>query len=33
MVTILMTQVNWSWPSPPNVFRDFWTLACAAIDA
>lgn len=32
MVTILMTQVNWTSPNPPNVFRDFWTLAYSAID-
>ena len=32
MVTILMTQVNWTSPNPPTVFRDFWTLAYTAID-
>src|SRR5437588_111895 len=32
MVTILMTQVSWSSPNPPNVFRDFWTLSYSAID-
>jgi hypothetical protein len=32
MTTILLTQVGWTSPSPPNVCRDFWTLAYAAID-
>jgi CubicO group peptidase (beta-lactamase class C family) len=32
MVTILMTQVGWKSPSPPDVCLDFWTLAYAAID-
>ena len=32
MVTILLTQVAMQSPTPPNVFRDFWTLAYAAID-
>ena len=32
MVTILTTQQSWTSPSPPNVCRDFWTLAYAAID-
>src|SRR5437899_2203626 len=32
MVTILMTQQSWTSPSPPNVCRDFWTLAYQAID-
>ncbi|HYX50230.1 MAG TPA: serine hydrolase domain-containing protein [Ktedonobacteraceae bacterium] len=32
MVTILMTQQSWTSPDPPNVCRDFWTLAYQAID-
>jgi CubicO group peptidase (beta-lactamase class C family) len=32
MVTILMTQQSWTSPYPPNVCRDFWTLAYQAID-
>jgi CubicO group peptidase (beta-lactamase class C family) len=32
MVGILMTQRAWTSPSPPDVCRDFWTLAYAAID-
>jgi CubicO group peptidase (beta-lactamase class C family) len=32
MITILMTQAAWSAPIPPNVNRDFWTLAYQAID-
>jgi CubicO group peptidase (beta-lactamase class C family) len=32
MVTILMTQRAWTSPSPPDVCRDFWTLAYQAID-
>jgi CubicO group peptidase (beta-lactamase class C family) len=32
MVTLLMTQRAWASPSPPNVCRDFWTLAYQAID-
>ena len=32
MTTMLLTSTPWSSPSPPNVFRDFWTLAYAAID-
>ncbi|MGC9975050.1 MAG: serine hydrolase domain-containing protein [Gaiellaceae bacterium] len=32
MVTILMTQCAWASASPPNVCRDFWTLAYQAID-
>jgi len=32
MVTILMTQAAWTSPSPPDVCRYFWALACAAID-
>ncbi len=32
MVTILMTQQSWTSPNPPNVCRDFWTLAYQAID-
>jgi CubicO group peptidase (beta-lactamase class C family) len=32
MVTILMTQRAWTSPNPPEVCRDFWTLAYQAID-
>ncbi len=32
ITTILLTQVGWTSPIPPNVCRDFWTLAYAAID-
>ncbi|HEY7127107.1 MAG TPA: serine hydrolase, partial [Ktedonobacterales bacterium] len=32
LVTILMTQRAWASPNPPNVCRDFWTLAYQAID-
>lgn len=32
MITILMTQRAWSSPNPPDVSRDFWTLAYQAID-
>jgi CubicO group peptidase (beta-lactamase class C family) len=32
MVSILMTQVAWTSPNPPNVCRDFWTSAYATID-
>lgn len=32
LVTILMTQRMWTSPSPPDVCRDFWTLAYQAID-
>ncbi|MGH2578364.1 MAG: serine hydrolase domain-containing protein, partial [Actinomycetota bacterium] len=32
MITILMTQRAWSSPNPPDVCRDFWTLAYQAID-
>jgi CubicO group peptidase (beta-lactamase class C family) len=32
MVTILMTQSAWTSPNPPDVCRDFWTLAYQAID-
>jgi CubicO group peptidase (beta-lactamase class C family) len=32
MITILMTQKAWTSPNPPNVCRDFWTSAYAAID-
>jgi CubicO group peptidase (beta-lactamase class C family) len=32
MVTILMTQRAWTSPTPPDVCRDFWTLAYQAID-
>lgn len=32
MVTIMMTQCAWSSPHPPDVCRDFWTLAYQAID-
>jgi len=29
---ILLTQSAWNSPSPPDVCRDFWTLAYQAID-
>ena len=32
MVAILMTQVSWTSPSPPDVCLDFWTSAYQAID-
>jgi CubicO group peptidase (beta-lactamase class C family) len=32
LVGILMTQAAWTSPSPPNICRDFWALAYAAID-
>jgi len=32
MVTILMTQVDWTTPDPPNVTKDFLTSAYQAID-
>ena len=32
MTTLLMTQQSWTSPSPPNVCRDFWTLAYSSID-
>ena len=32
LVGILMTQRAWTSPSPPDVCRDFWTLAYQAID-
>jgi CubicO group peptidase (beta-lactamase class C family) len=32
MMTILLTQGAWTSPNPPNVCRDFWTLAYQAID-
>jgi len=32
MVTILMTQRAWTFPSPPDVCLDFWTSAYQAID-
>jgi hypothetical protein len=32
MTTILMTQRAWTSPNPPDVCRDFWTLAYQAID-
>jgi len=32
MITILMTQAAWTSPSPPDICRDFWTLAYQAID-
>jgi CubicO group peptidase (beta-lactamase class C family) len=32
MVAILMTQRLWDSPSPPAVYRDFWTSAYQAID-
>jgi CubicO group peptidase (beta-lactamase class C family) len=32
LVAILMTQVAWTSPNPPNVSRDFLTSAYQAID-
>jgi len=32
MIGIVMTQRLMESPEPPGVFRDFWTLAYAAID-
>lgn len=32
MITILMTQRAWASPTPPDIFRDFWTLAYQSID-
>jgi CubicO group peptidase (beta-lactamase class C family) len=32
LVGILMTQRAWTSPSPPDICRDFWTLAYQAID-
>jgi CubicO group peptidase (beta-lactamase class C family) len=32
LITLLMTQQAWTSPSPPDVCRDFWTLAYQAID-
>ncbi len=32
MITILMTQRAWASPNPPDICRDFWTLAYQAID-
>lgn len=32
MTTILMTQVAWTSPNPPNICHDFWTTAYQAID-
>ena len=32
MTTILLTQVAFTSPAPPDVLRDFWTLAYAAIE-
>lgn len=32
LITILMTQVAWTSPSPPAVCLDFWTSAYQAID-
>jgi CubicO group peptidase (beta-lactamase class C family) len=32
LVIILMTQAAWTSPNPPDVTRDFWTLAYQAID-
>lgn len=32
LVIILMTQQAWASPQPPNICRDFWTLAYQAID-
>jgi CubicO group peptidase (beta-lactamase class C family) len=32
MITIIMTQRAWASPNPPDICRDFWTLAYQAID-
>ncbi|MDH6133641.1 CubicO group peptidase (beta-lactamase class C family) [Kitasatospora sp. MAA4] len=32
LVTVLLTQRNWTSPHPPDVCRDFWTSAYQAID-
>jgi CubicO group peptidase (beta-lactamase class C family) len=32
MVVILLTNRNWTSPTPPNVFLDLWALAYVAID-
>jgi CubicO group peptidase (beta-lactamase class C family) len=32
LIGILLTQRHMTSPSPPPVFRDFWTSAYAAID-
>ena len=32
MLTILLTQLAWASPNPPDVARDFWTSAYQAID-
>ncbi len=32
LIGILLTQRAWTSPSPPDVCRDFWTLAYSAID-
>jgi CubicO group peptidase (beta-lactamase class C family) len=32
MQAILLTQAAWTSPSPPALFRDFWTCAWAAIE-
>jgi hypothetical protein len=32
MVTILMIQRAWTSANPPDVRRDFWALAYAAIE-
>jgi CubicO group peptidase (beta-lactamase class C family) len=32
IITILMTPRAWSSPNPPDICRDFWTLAYLAID-
>ena len=32
MTSILLTPRPWDSPAPPDVFRDFWTLAYSAID-
>ena len=32
IVALLMTQRLWTSPSPPDVYRDFWTSAYQAID-
>ena len=32
MVGILLTQRAWTSPNPPDICRDFWTLAYQAVD-
>jgi CubicO group peptidase (beta-lactamase class C family) len=32
MQAILLTQAAWTSPTPPALFRDFWTCAWAAIE-